>query len=172
MAVEDDIVNELAHLRRYARALLGDTRRADDLVQDTLERSLRYVTQFRAGTNLRRWLMTIMHNVFVNDLEKYSRQMLHSLAQGRHASAAYGVHGNQIPYLEVRDLDWALQRLPQEQREVILMVGLEDMSYSEVALTLGIPVGTVMSRLSRGRERLRALTSRTRPESRLGATST
>src|SRR6476660_7515812 len=99
MAVEDDIVNELAHLRRYARALLGDTRRADDLVQDTLERSLRYVTQFRAGTNLRRWLMTIMHNVFVNDLEKYSRQMLHSLAQGRHASAAYGVHGNQIPYL-------------------------------------------------------------------------
>ncbi len=81
MAIQDDIVKQVPCLRRYARALLGDLRCADDLVHDTLERSLRYATQFRAGTNLRRWLMTIMHNVFVNNLRKYS-QLRHAMAYG------------------------------------------------------------------------------------------
>ena len=173
MAVQDDIAEQVPSLRRYARALVGDRDCTDDLVQDTLERSLRYVTQFRRGRNPRRWLMTIMHSVFVNDLRKASRQTSPTaFNEDEIADARNAVRGNQISCVEVRDFDCALQMLPEGQREVVLMVGLEDMSYAEVARVLGIPVGTVMSRLSRGRERLRELTARARPESELGVTST
>jgi RNA polymerase sigma-70 factor (ECF subfamily) len=173
MAIQDDIAEQVPGLRRYARALVGDRGCADDLVQDTLERSLRYATQFRRGKNPRRWLLTIMHHVFVNDLRKASRQTSpRAFNEEDLVGAQYGVSGNQISSLEVRDLDCALQMLPEPQREVVLMVGLEDMSYAEVSLVLGIPVGTVMSRLSRARERLRELTARVRRESKLGVTST
>jgi RNA polymerase sigma-70 factor (ECF subfamily) len=117
--------------------------------------------------------MTIMHSVFVNDLRKASRQTSPTaFNEDEIADARNAVRGNQISCVEVRDFDCALQMLPEGQREVVLMVGLEDMSYAEVARVLGIPVGTVMSRLSRGRERLRELTARARPESELGVTST
>jgi RNA polymerase sigma-70 factor (ECF subfamily) len=173
MAIQDDIAEQVPGLRRYARALVGDCGCADDLVQDTLERSLRYATQFRRGTNPRRWLMTIMHNVFVNDLRKASRQTLpKGFNDDGIAGARYGASGNPISSLEVRDLDCALQMLPEPQREVVLMVGLEGMSYVEVSLVLSIPVGTVMSRLSRARERLRELTACVRPEPKRGVTST
>lgn len=124
------------------RAVVGDRGYADDLVQGTLERSLRYAMRFRRGTNPRRWQMTITHS------------------------------GNQISCLEVRGLDWVFQMLWERQCEVVLMVDLDDMSYAEISLVLGMPVGTVMSRVSRGRERLRDLTARVRPESKLGVTST
>ncbi|MFM0512759.1 RNA polymerase sigma factor [Paraburkholderia sp. RL17-373-BIF-A] len=80
--------------------------------------------------------------------------------------------GNQISCLEVRDLDWVFQTLWEQQREVVLMAGLDDKSYAEISLVLGMLVGAVMSRLSRGRERLRDMTARVRPESKLGVTST
>ncbi len=83
------------------------------------------------------------------------------------AESEFAVQATQTHALEMRDLDYALQRLPAEQREVVLLVGLEEMSYADVALTLGIPIGTVMSRLSRGRERLRALMAGTQPGAQL-----
>lgn len=117
--------------------------------------------------------MTIMHSVFVNDRRKTSRQTSPgAFNEDEIADARYVMSGNQISCLEMRDLDWAFQMLSEQQRVVVLMVGLEDLSYAEIALVLGMPVGTVMPRLSRGRERLRDLTARVRPESKLGVTST
>ena len=150
----DSIVELIPRLRRYARALAGDRIAADDLVQDTLERAWSKFHLYRRGTDLRAWLFTVMHNVYVNQL-RASRPAapldddLPELAQP--AREADG--------LVLRDLDAAIRRLPPEQREVLLLVALEDMSYDEAAGTLGIPIGTVMSRLARAREKLRAMLS-------------
>lgn len=150
-----EIVAHIPRLRRYARALAGDSHRADDLVQDTLERALAKFHLWRRGSDLRAWLFTIMHNVFVNQLKARRELGLDEAVQDGLQSAP------QSDPLELRDLDLALRQLPVEQREVLLLVGLEQLSYAEVGKALGIPAGTVMSRLSRGRERLRALMSDT-----------
>ena len=148
-----EIAAHIPRLRRYARALAGDSYRADDLVQDTLERALAKFYLWRHGSDLRAWLFTIMHNVFINQLKVRRELALDDAVQEGLQSAP------QSDPLELRDLDAALRQLPMEQREVLLLVGLEQLSYAEVSKTLGIPVGTVMSRLSRGRERLRAVMS-------------
>ncbi|MBS1136875.1 MAG: polymerase subunit sigma-24 [Proteobacteria bacterium] len=147
------VVAEIPRLRRYARALTGDAARADDLVQDTLERALSRWTLWRAGSNLRAWLFAIMHNLFVNQIKSGQRIEYY----GDDAPSEPEMRPTQSDALEVRDLAAALQRLPVEQREVMLLVGLEELSYEETAKALSVPIGTVMSRLSRGRERLRAL---------------
>lgn len=147
-----DLVQHIPRLRRYARALTGDHARADDLVQDTLERALNKLSLWRHGSDLRAWLFTIMHNVFINQLRARvadAHLPLDEVAADMPAPAAAADR------LEIRDLDVALRRLPDEQRAVLLLVGLEQMSYAETARTLGIPAGTVMSRLSRARERVR-----------------
>lgn len=148
----DAIVAEIPRLRRYARALTGDAVRADDLVQDTLERALGKWSLWRPG-NLRAWLFSIMHNLFVNQVR--SPQGVEY--PGDDALPDLPTRAAQSDALELRDLANCLMRLPAEQREVLLLVGLEDLSYADTAQVLGIPAGTVMSRLSRGRERLRAL---------------
>lgn len=153
------IVAELPRLRRYARALTGDTARADDLVQDTLERALSRWTLWRSGSNLRAWLFAIMHNVFVNQIKAGQRLEFY----GDDPPPEPEARPTQSDALEVRDLAMVLQRLPPEQREVLLLVGLEELSYEEAAKALNIPIGTVMSRLSRGRERLRALLAGAEP---------
>ncbi len=153
------VVAELPRLRRYARALTGDAARADDLVQDTLERALSRWTLWRAGSNLRAWLFAIMHNLFVNQIKSGQRIEYY----GDDPPPEPQARPTQSDALEVRDLAAALQRLPVEQREVMLLVGLEELSYEEAAKALGIPVGTVMSRLCRGRERLRGLLAGTEP---------
>lgn len=158
MGVRDELMDHVPRLRRYARALISNRELADDLVQDTLERGLRNAGQFQAGSDLRAWLFTIMHNVFVNQVRTASMRATHvSVDDDPMLIGELAMAGSQTQSLEMRDLDFALQRLPVEQREVVLLVGLEEMSYAEVALALGVPIGTVMSRLSRGRERLRAL---------------
>ncbi|GJH09795.1 RNA polymerase sigma factor [Caballeronia novacaledonica] len=168
MEIRDDLTEHLPRLRRYARALLNNRELADDLVQDTIERALSRAQGFEAGTDLRAWLFTIMHNVFVNQVSKASARAIHVSVDDEDLSEReFAIPGGQIRSLEVRDLDYALQRLPAEQREVILLVGLEEMSYAEVAIALDIPIGTVMSRLSRGRERLRALMAGTQPSAKL-----
>ncbi len=139
----------IPRLRRYARALAGDPDRADDLVQDTLERALRKFSLWRRGSDLRAWLFTLMHNLYVNQ-RRAERPML----EWNEAYLA-PVAATQEEQLMVRDLQRALQQLPPEFREVVLLVGLEDFSYAQAAAILGIPRGTVMSRLSRGREKLR-----------------
>jgi RNA polymerase sigma-70 factor, ECF subfamily len=146
-----EIAAHIPSLRRYARALAGDSHRADDLVQDTLERALAKFHLWRHGSDLRAWMFSIMHNVFINQLKARRELPLDDAVEDGLQSAP------QSDPLELRDLDVALRLLPVEQREVLLLVGLEQLSYAEVSKALGIPAGTVMSRLSRGRERLRSL---------------
>ncbi|NTV69929.1 MAG: RNA polymerase sigma factor [Azonexaceae bacterium] len=147
------ILAELPRLRRYARAMLGDRAAADDLVQDTLERAWSRFAQWRAGSDLRAWLFGIMHNLRVDQLRRGSLPT-HALDDD---ASEVPTRATQSDRLEVMDLESALRQLPDEQREVLLLVGLEEMSYAEIAAALAIPVGTVMSRLSRGRERLRQI---------------
>lgn len=142
----------IPRLRRYARALTGERNAADDLVQDTLERAWNKLHLWRQGSDLRAWLFTIMHNVHVNQVRARSSGSLVPLDD---EVADAPVRPTQSDMLEVRDIDIALRQLSLEQREVLLLVALERMSYGETAKTLGIPIGTVMSRLARGRERLR-----------------
>lgn len=139
-------------VRRYARALVSDRARADDLVQDTLERAWNKFHLWRPGSDLRAWLFTVMHNVHVNQV-RASRD--HAVLDDEGPEMA--VAAVQGASLEIRDLERALAVLSPEQREVLLLIALEDMSYAEVAAMLDIPIGTVMSRLSRAREKLRAL---------------
>jgi RNA polymerase sigma-70 factor, ECF subfamily len=143
------IVPFIPNLRRYARALVGDRDGADDLVQDTLERAVRKFHLWKPG-DLRAWLFSIMHNVFVNQLK--ARKIAPEVEIDLETLAA------RIPgatATDVLDLQRALGTLAPEQREVVLLVALEDMTYADVSRALGIPIGTVMSRLSRGREKLR-----------------
>lgn len=147
----DQVVALIPRLRRYARALVADPGAADDLVQDTLERALGKFHLWKPGTDLRAWLFTIMHNVHVNQIRR------------RRESAAFDEEAMELPVrpahegvLAARDLQRAIARLPREQREVLLLIVLEEMSYQEVASALEVPIGTVMSRLSRARDKLRA----------------
>ena len=140
----------LPGLRRYARALAGALH-ADDLVQDTVERAWRKLDQ--RGGEMRPWLFSIMHNLHVDQLRRPGLA-LQELDDDALLPAPERTPGQSIA---IGEMDAALARLPLGQREVILLVALEQMPYEQVAATLGIPVGTVMSRLSRGRERLREL---------------
>jgi len=145
----------IPRLRRYALALLRDRTHADDLVQDTLERALRKFNLFHRGTDLRAWLFAVMHNVYVNQVRaSASRRALAPEVESDEPAQA-----TVDDAATMRDLSNALAHLAPEQREVVLLVGLEQLSYEETARVLDVPIGTVMSRLSRGRERLRALMS-------------
>jgi RNA polymerase sigma-70 factor (ECF subfamily) len=168
MDIRDELMDHVPRLRRYARNLIYNRDLADDLVQDTLERALSRTERFQAGTDLRAWLFTIMHNLFVNHMRQVSRWAAHvSVGNDSVSENEFEVRASLTRTLEVRDLDYALQRLPAEQRVVVLLVGLEEMSYADVALALEIPIGTVMSRLSRGRKRLRALMTGAQPDAKL-----
>jgi len=142
----------IPRLRRYARALAGERAAADDLVQDTLERAWSKLHLFRRGTDLRAWLFTVMHNVYVNQVR--AARPTDALEDDMPELAQRASQGDA---LLVRDLERAISALPEAQREVLLLVALEDLSYEETARVLGIPIGTVMSRLARAREKLRAL---------------
>lgn len=148
-------------LRRYAWALARDEDTADDLVQDCLERAVgRWHLRRREG-NARAWLFAILHNLFVSHLRRRARRGVDVPIEDGPTmpSAAPG----QDNTLAVRDVLKALGLLPAEQRAVLLLVGVEDLSYEETARILGVPIGTVMSRLSRGRERLRQLVENGQP---------
>lgn len=149
----ETLLSCIPRLRRYVRALVGDRAAADDLVQDTLERAWGKFALWRRGSDMHAWLFGIMHNLHVDQLRK-------PLLQTREldeAAADLSNHATPTDALALRDLQTALGRLPDEQREILLLVALQEMTYEEVANTLDIPIGTVMSRLSRGRERLRLL---------------
>jgi RNA polymerase sigma-70 factor, ECF subfamily len=151
----DLLETEIPKLRRYARALTRDPVRADDLVQNCLVRAIAKQHLWQPGTNLRAWLFAILHNQHVNDVRRSVRdgdavpvdQVAPTLATVSDPTAA----------LQIRDLERAMAALPLGQRQVILLVGLEGMRYEEVAAILRVPIGTVRSRLSRGRETLRRL---------------
>lgn len=148
------VIAHLPRLRRYASALTRDTERADDLLQDTLERAYRKWHLWQPGSNLRAWLFSIMHNVYMNQLAREARSPVSvSLDEALGESTA----ANNEAQMTTRDLIAALAQLPNDQREVVLLVCLEDMRYEQVAYILQIPIGTVRSRLARGREKLRRL---------------
>jgi len=144
----------IPRLRRFARALTGSREAADDLTQDTLERAWVKRELWQAGTNLRAWLFSVMHGVFVNSLRR--ARPTESLDDLEHAGQERADDGASAETaIAVRELREALLRLPDDQRQVVLLVGLEQLSYAEAAEVLAVPIGTVMSRLARGRERLR-----------------
>ena len=154
------LVGHIPDLRRYARALTGDAWAADDLVQDTLERACARWQLWAAGSDLRAWLFTLMHNLFVDGARRAGRQAGQRVdvdeAAGELVAPASGIE-------QALDLQRCLLRLPDDQREVLLLVSLQDLGYEEVARITGVPVGTVMSRLSRARSRLRELMEGPRP---------
>jgi RNA polymerase sigma-70 factor (ECF subfamily) len=149
------LLEHIPALRRYARALVGDAAQADDLVQDCLERAVSRAHQWRQSGSLRGWLFTIMHNVNANQRRSASR------APGwdpiERAENSVGRPGSQIDRLMLQEVVTAVGTLSLEQRQVLLLVALEGLRYEEVAKILGVPIGTVMSRLSRARDRLREL---------------
>jgi RNA polymerase sigma-70 factor (ECF subfamily) len=155
--MSDDMMRQveplIPELRRYARALLRDAASADDLVQDCLERVIGRWHQHRADGNARTWVFTILHNLAVNRLKQTARRGPH-LTIDDASEAALARPASQEDRLRHRDLLRVLQGLPEDQRSVLLHVSVEDLSYAEAARVLDVPVGTVMSRLSRARENL------------------
>jgi RNA polymerase sigma-70 factor (ECF subfamily) len=151
------IVDQIPHLRRYARALLGDPDAADDLVQDSLTRAMDRLHLWQPGTNMRAWLFSILHNQHVNAARRRARRPdrvgLEPAHDGLHATPPSQDAGPGL----LRDLGRALAQLSEDQRQVVLLVGLEGLTYAEAAEVLDVPLGTVMSRLNRGRQRLREL---------------
>lgn len=147
------IAREIPHLRRYAIALLRDPDAADDLVQDTVERAIRKLHLWRRHGTMRSWLFRMLYNLFLNGRRSSARAM--AVVPVEDVEERLGVGPAQEARLQCRDIAEALDRLPPEQRAVILLVALEDVSYDDAADILGVPIGTVRSRLSRGRDALR-----------------
>ena len=158
-AMIEDLPLHVAGLRRYALALTGSRFEAEDLVQETLARAIAAAPGFRKGGNLRGWLFTIMHNAFISSVRARrtaDRELDADLPE-------LSQPPTQLERLEVRDVLAALARLPEAQRAALVLIALEDFSYSEAARVLGIPLGTLMSRLARGREALRRAMSEDAP---------
>jgi RNA polymerase sigma-70 factor, ECF subfamily len=150
------IAAELPRLRRYARALLRDAGEADDLVQECLLRALGRLDQWRDGDSPRRWLFTILHNLHVDRARTRMRRP-HEASIHAIDGTRLGEGPHQLERVAVQDVLEALRRIPSERREALILVGVEGMSYRDAADVLGIPVGTLMSRLGRGRQQLRAI---------------
>lgn len=169
MALVEEIEPLIPALRRYASAMLRDRDLADDLVQDCLERVISHWDTRRRSEDTRQWVFAIAHNLIVNKLRQDARRGLHiaieDMDEGTLVSAPTQEHG--LRHLELMR---ALEVLPEEQRSVLLLVSVEDLSYADTAKTLGIPIGTVMSRLARAREKLqRALDGGLAPAARPSA---
>ena len=144
-------------LRRYALVLLRDRDRADDLVHDCLVLAIGKQHTRRDDSDMRAWLFTILHNVFISQRRRQKIRPDAVVLDETHSQSA-SQRANQEDRLLWRDMLRGLERLPEEQRSVVLLVSVEDLSYAETAAVLGVPIGTVMSRLARGREKLRQLT--------------
>jgi len=158
---QPDLAAAIPRLRRYARVLTRNPAHADDLVQDTLLRAWDKRTLWQVGTDLRAWLFTIMHNVHQNQraLARREAETISLDAEGEHGTAQQvSQHGNQLERVELRELLGLIGRLPAEQREALLLAAVEELSYAEISIVLAIPIGTVMSRISRAREKLRHMT--------------
>ena len=159
----EEIAPHLPRLRRYARSLLRDSVRADDLVQDTVVRALEKAHLYQHDTNLRGWLVTIMHNEHVNAARRLMRGPTYVSDD---AIGELGRPQNQEAPVELREVRRAVERLPDEQRAPLLLHWLHGFRYEEIAAKMGLPLGTVQSRISRARKALRAMIEA--PGSRLG----
>ncbi|HEX8012500.1 MAG TPA: sigma-70 family RNA polymerase sigma factor [Casimicrobiaceae bacterium] len=159
-----ELLAALPRLRRYARVLTGDAHRADDLVQDTLARAWEKRRLWQAGSDLRAWLFTIMHNVHVNQFALRQREFAQvslDADEGPAAGWQIPVRATQSDRVELSEVLAQVGRLPVEQREVLLLAAVEELRYEEIGHVLGVPIGTVMSRLSRARDKLRRMNAET-----------
>lgn len=154
----NDITAFIPGLRRYAMSLIRNPADAEELVQETLCRAIERMRSWRGIRNTRAYLYTILHNLYVDRFVKSG--MRNEVISEKIVEQNLVVAPSQFYRVELRELDEAVRQLPEEHRAVILLVGLEGMTYATAASVLGIPVGTVMSRLSRARETLRVLTDR------------
>jgi RNA polymerase sigma-70 factor, ECF subfamily len=155
--IRSRLVEQIPRLRRYARALTRNPTAADDLVQDCLTRALSKGHLWQEGTDLRAWLFTILHNQYVNQVRRAVREGTAVALSDTDAKQALTIAPNQGKRLELRDLERALAELPEDQRATVLLVGMEGLNYEEAAAVFDVPIGTIRSRLSRGRETLRQL---------------
>ncbi len=149
------VSEHIPNLRRYARVLVRDSVHAEDLVQDCLERAISREHLWRRGTNLRAWLFTILHNLYINQYLRHGSAANVVPLLDEHATVS--CPPRQDHSVSVKDFIRAYHSLPAQEKEVVLMVGLEGMQYEDAAARLGVPMGTVKSRLSRARRRLRRL---------------
>ena len=154
--LREEILALVPRIKRFARALTRDVVGAEDLVQDCLARALEKIHLWQPGTDLRAWLFTILYRQYISNTRHDARHR--DGVELRESDARLVLLPNQTARLELRDLERALARLPKEQRSVILLVGMEGMDYAEAAAVVNTPVGTVRSRVARGRESLRAMT--------------
>ncbi|KMO17148.1 sigma-70 family RNA polymerase sigma factor [Methylobacterium platani] len=150
----DGLLQAVPSLRAFALSLTSNPARADDLVQDTLLKGWQHRARFQAGTNLNAWLFTILRNIFYSDHRKRVREVEDQ--DGSYA-ARLATAPHQGDRLDVEDLQSALAKLPPDQREALVLVGAEGVSYEEAAAIMGCKVGTVKSRVSRARGRLAEL---------------
>ena len=146
----------LPRLTRYAWILTRDVAAADDLVEDCIARTLEKIDLWEQGTDLRAWMFTILYHQYISHTRRDARQR--ACMELQQSQARLTRSPNQTIRLEVRDLKRAIAKLPEEQQSVILLVGLKGMAYAEAAEVVNTPVGTVRSRVARGRETLRAMT--------------
>jgi RNA polymerase sigma-70 factor, ECF subfamily len=153
-SIREELVALLPRLRRFGRALTRNQDDADDLVQVAIERGLRHAGQWQPGTRLDHWIIGIMRNAWIDELRSRKRR------SAMFVSAEAGEHIGETPMqalTETLDIQEAVARLPEEQRIVIALVLVEGFSYREAAELLEIPMGTLTSRLARGRDALQAL---------------
>jgi RNA polymerase sigma-70 factor, ECF subfamily len=152
-----DIVAMLPRLRRFARALTGQVADADDIVQIAVERALMRIDQFQAGTKLDSWLFSIVRNAWLDEARSRTRRgkvfASPELGETVGTDGAAEMHAK----LEADDVWTAMRKLPEEQREAVALVCVEGLAYREAAAALGVPIGTLTSRLARGREALQGM---------------
>ena len=153
-AFRQQLVASIPKLRAFALSLASHADYADDLVQETLMKAWHHQHSFQEGTNIKAWLFTILRNEFFSQLRKRKREV--EDADGDYA-AGVTTPGTQEAQLDMADLRIALQQLPDDQREAVVLVGASGFSYQEVAEICGVPVGTVKSRVNRARGKLAAL---------------
>jgi RNA polymerase sigma-70 factor, ECF subfamily len=150
-SLRDDLVKAIPNLRAFAMSLCGNSARADDLAQETLMKAWDNLASFEEGTNLKAWLFTILRNAFYSEQRKRRREVEDADGQ---LSARLAVHPEQLGHMDACDFLDALQQLPIDQREALILVGAEGFSYEEVAAISGCAVGTIKSRVNRARLRL------------------
>jgi RNA polymerase sigma-70 factor (ECF subfamily) len=153
----DELAQWIPNLRAFALSLTQSAQQSDDLVQDTLVKALSNLDKFEMGTNLRAWLFTILRNSFYNEIRRTKYQQ--TVALDEIGPEALDLRATQEKYIEFRDVLNALSQLAPEQREVIILIAAEGLSYEEAAAICKCPVGTVKSRLSRARQRLEDYTN-------------
>jgi len=150
-SLREALVAEMGSLRAFGVSLCGDKERADDLVQETLFKAWNHLDSFKEGTNLKAWLFTILRNTYFSERRKRRREV--EDADGSYA-ARLATHPAQHGHMEMQDFRAALVRLPDDQREALILVGAAGFSYEEAAEISGCAVGTIKSRVNRARNRL------------------